>query len=680
MSDDKNTTAQDKPTAPPSTPFHPELVWHEEVTGRRPGDRMVRIAKHRLFQEVKPGVIQPRPEAIEPKEGFGRLSWLIKRALIGRPIPTARESHERFSRVKALAILSSDALSSVAYSTEAIMRTLVVAGVAALSLTLPISLVVVALLAIVATSYRQTVRAYPSGGGSYVVARQNLGTIPGLTAASSLLIGYVLTVAVSIAAGADALISAFPALRPYDVELALGSVALISLINLRGVREAGTIFAVPTYIFVISIFAMITLGLVRLATGGLSYQPGPAEPTTGLQSLGLLLILSAFAKGCAAMTGTEAISNAVPAFKPPESKNARITLVWMALLLGLMFLGISFLATNVGLVPDPSEHETVLSQLTRLVAGDSWFYYLVQFSTAVILLLGANTCYSGFPWLLSIMARDRFAPRWFNLRGDRLAFTSGILTLGILSSVLLVALSSSVDRLLPLYAIGVFITFTLSQAGMIVHWLRGKEKGWRHSMIINGAGATATALVTLVIAYTRLQEGAWVVIVFVPVLVSVFLLINRHYRSIASQLKSSERVTPKGAPPLVVVPVSSLSLVARQGLAYAQDLSNRVVAVHVAADMAEAELLRSQWHDVVGNIPLVVIESPYRLLLEPLLAYVDAIRKMEPESRVLVLLPEFVPKHWWENFLHNHTALRLKAALLSRPEVAVASFPYQLVG
>ncbi|MDP2662795.1 MAG: APC family permease, partial [Dehalococcoidia bacterium] len=431
MKDSDNPDASPERDAPPSTPFHPELVWHEEVAGRRPGDRMVRIAKHRTFQEVRPGVIPARPKAVEPQEGLARAWWRTKRFLIGRPIPTSLEAHERFSRVKALAILSSDALSSVAYSTEAIMRTLVIAGAAALSLTLPISLVVVALLAIVATSYRQTVRAYPSGGGSYVVASANLGRIPGLTAASSLLIGYVLTVAVSIAAGADALISAFPALRPYDMEIAIGAVALISLINLRGVREAGTIFAIPTYVFVVSILGMISFGLVRLVIGGLSYQPGAPEPTSAVGSVGLLLVLSAFAKGCAAMTGTEAISNAVPAFKAPESKNARATLAWMALLLGSMFLGISFLATNIGLVPSLSEHETVLSQLTRLVAGDTWFYYLVQFSTAVILLLGANTCYSGFPWLLSIMARDRFAPRWFNLRGDRLAFTFGILVLGL---------------------------------------------------------------------------------------------------------------------------------------------------------------------------------------------------------------------------------------------------------
>ncbi len=678
MKDSENPAPPPERETQPSTPFHPELVWHEEVTGRRPGDRMVRIAKHRTFQEVRPGVIQPRPKAVEPQAGPARVWWKTKRFLIGKPIPTSREAHERFSKVKALAILSSDALSSVAYSTEAIMRTLVLAGVAALSLTLPIALVVVALLVIVATSYRQTVRAYPSGGGSYVVARTNLGKIPGLTAASSLLIGYVLTVAVSIAAGADALISAFPALRPYDMELAIGAVALISLINLRGVREAGTIFAIPTYVFVVSILGMISFGLVQLVRGGLSYEPPVSGPTAALESVGLLLVLSAFAKGCAAMTGTEAISNAVPAFRAPESKNARATLVWMAILLGSMFLGISFLATSIGLVPDPSEHETVLSQLTRLIAGDNWFYYLVQFSTAIILLLGANTCYSGFPWLLSIMARDRFAPLWFNLRGDRLAFTFGILTLGLLSGLLLVALSSSVDRLLPLYAIGVFITFTLSQAGMVVHWLRIKGKGWRLSSVINGTGAASTAIVTLIITYTKFPEGAWMVIVFVPVMVAVFLLINRHYRSVATQLGSKITIKRKGTPPLVVVPVSSLSLVARQGMAFAQDLSNRVVAVHVAADMTEAENLRARWNDTIGNVPLVVIESPYRLLLEPLLAYVDALRKAEPESQMLVLLPEFVPNHWWQHFLHNHTALRLKAALLSRPEVAVASFPYQL--
>ncbi|MDO8691037.1 MAG: APC family permease [Dehalococcoidia bacterium] len=678
MKDGDNPDASSERGTPPSTPFHPELIWHEEVSGRRPGDRMVRIAKHRSFQEVRPGVIQARPKAVEPQEGLARAWWRTKRLLIGAPIPTAREAQERFGRVKGLAILSSDALSSVAYGSEAIMRTLILAGVAALSLTLPISLVIVALLAIVATSYRQTVRAYPSGGGSYIVARENLGTIPGLTAGAALLVDYVLTVAVSIAAGGAALMSAFPALRAYDVEFTLGAVALISLINLRGVREAGTIFALPTYVFVASILGMIALGLVRLSSGDISYQPGPAGPLAGTENLGWFLLISAFAKGCTAMTGTEAISNAVPAFKPPESQNARATLVSMALLLGTMFLGISFLATHIGLVPDPTEHETVLSQLAHLIVGDSWYYYLVQFATAIILFLAANTSYSGFPWLLSIMARDRFAPRWFNLRGDRLAFTFGILTLGFLAGVILLALGSSVEKLLPLYAIGVFTSFTLSQTGMVVHWMRTREPNWRRSAMVNGTGAVATAIVTLIIAYTKFPEGAWMVVIFVPVLVALFLLINRHYRSVAAQLKATAPVKPTGSSPLVVVPVSSLSVVARQGLAFAQDLSKRVVAVHVAADLAEADSLRAQWEQVVGNVPLVVIESPYRMLLEPLLAYVDALRKMEPNSQILVLLPEFMPKHWWQNFLHNHTALRLKASLLSRPEVAVASLPYQL--
>ncbi len=615
---------------------------------------------------------------MEPQGGFARLWWRVRRFLIGQPIATVQEALERLDKKRALAVLSSDALSSVAYGTEAAMRTLILAGVAALTLTLPISIVIALLLIIVATSYEQTIGAYPGGGGSYIVAHENLGVTPGLIAAASLLVDYVLTVTVSIAAGIAALISAFPVLAPWQVELSVGAVVLVTLLNLRGVRESGTVFALPTYVFVFSIFGVIGVGVFELLTGGIQYTPGPAGPLAGTQALTLFLILSAFARGCTAMTGTEAISNVVPIFKAPEVRNARITLALMAGILAVMFVGISFLVTRIGIIPDPTESQTVLSQLTTVVVGRGWYYYVVQFATTLILLLAANTSFISFPRLLYVLARDRYVPRWFGLRGDRLVFSVGITVLALLSILLLLIFSSSVDRLLNLYAIGVFTSFTLSQSGMVVHWLRLRVGGWQWRVAINAVGAVATAVVTVVVAVTKFLEGAWIVILVVPIFIVFFLLVHGHYVYVAQQLYSTQPVMPKGRAPMVLVPVSSLSRVARGALAFAEDVSKRVVAVHVAADMAEAEDLRREWTQVAADLPLVIIESPYRLLLPPLLAYVDALRETHPDDTLVVVLPEFVPRFWWDNLLHNQTALRLKAALLYRPGVVVASYPYQL--
>lgn len=662
----------------PETPFHPDLVWREEIIGARPGDRVVRIARHRYFRGTAPGTLMPRPEALEPRGGWTRLWWRLRRLLIGEPLATFQEQEQRLNKVRALAVLSSDALSSVAYGTEAAMRVLVLAGVAALSLTLPISVVIAILLIVVAASYEQIIGAYPGGGGAYVVALENLGTVPGLTAAAALIVDYILTVTVSVAAGIAALVSAFPPLAPWQVELSISAVALITLLNLRGVRESGTAFAAPTYIFVLSIAGLIAFGSFRLLTGGISYTPTPAVSTTATEQLSLFLILSAFAKGCSAMTGTEAIANVVPVFKPPEVRNARITLGLMAGILAGMFVGISFLTTRIGIVPDPTETETVLSQLATVVVGRSWYYYLVQFATLLILVLAANTSFVSLPRLLYVLARDRHVPRWFGLRGDRLVFSVGIIVLAILSVSLLLIFSSSVDRLLNLYALGVFTSFTLSQSGMVSHWLRARRDGWRWKSIVNGIGAVATAGVTLIIAITKFLDGAWIVLLILPILITFFLLVHGHYLYVAQQLRSARPVRPRGRPPMVLVPVSSLTRVAREALAFAEDLSTRIVAVHVAASMEEAEAIRREWPEVAGDLPLVIIESPYRLLLPPLLAYVDALRETHPDDILVVVLPEFVPRFWWDNLLHNQTALRLKAALLFRPGVVVASYPYHL--
>ena len=658
--------------------FHPDLAWREEVKGQRPGDRRVRIPRHPLFRTVAPGTLVPRRRAVEPQGGWARLFWLVKRFLIGTPIATELEVNERLTKLKALAVLSSDALSSVAYSVEATMRILIVAGVAALSLTLPITVVVVVLLAIVATSYQQTIRAYPSGGGSYVVAHENLGVLPGLAAGAALLIGYVLTAAVSIAAGVDAILSAFPQLLGSGLWLATWAIILITLMNLRGVRESGTVFAVPTYVFLASMLGMLAFGLWRVTTEGIPYEPADAQQYPAVEPLTWFLILSAFSKGCSAMTGTEAIANAVPAFRPPESRNARITLAIMAVLLGTMVLGIAYLVSRIGILPDPREQVTVLSELTRLVVGEGWYFYLVQFSTALILFLAANTSYTGFPWLLNVMARDRYVPRWFGLRGDRLAFSFGIVTLSLLSIGLILAFRGNTQALLSLYAIGVFAAFTLSQAGMTVHWLRGREQGRLRSAIINGVGAASTGLAAVVIGITRFSEGAWLVILVVPILVALFLTVNRHYRRAAKQL--DERAVPSRmmARPLVVVPIANTNVVAREALAFARSIGEEIVAVHVATDQPDTEQIKEHWSEIAQDVPLVIIESSYRLLIPPLVAYINALREQNPDRPLLVVLPEIVPRHWWEQLLHNQTALRLKAALLPQEGVMVTSVPYQL--
>jgi amino acid transporter len=675
--DGSRMTAPADPQGQPDS-FHPDLARREEIPGHKPGDRVVRISRHRYFRGSANGALLPRPAATEPRNVPGRLLRRAKELLIGTPIPTANEAQERLTKIKALAVLSPDALSSVAYGTEAAMRILVLAGVGALSLTLPVSLAIALLLVIVATSYRQTIPAYPSGGGSYIVAHENLGALPGLVAGAALIVGYTLTVAVSIAAGADALQSAFPVLEPYSIALVVGGVLLMLVANLRGLREAGSVFVIPTYAFVFSILGLIAFGLFRLATGGIPYEPRDPGPHAGTEALTLFLVLSAFAKGCSAMTGTEAIANAVPAFQPPEAKNAKATLGLMAGLLAVMFVGVSFLVTQIGLIPDPNEQQTVLSDLTRAIVGDGWYYYLVQFATAAILMVAANTCFAGFPWLLKIMARDQYVPSWFGLRGDRLVFSTGMIALALASIVLLLIFNGSVERLLPLYAIGVFTAFTLSQSGMVMHWLRGKEDGRGRKALINGFGAVTTAMVTGIIGVTKFAEGAWIVIVIVPMMIVLFFLINSHYKSVARQMVCRAGVRPTGTQPMVLVPVASLNMVTQQALAFAQDLGNRVVAVHVSSDPAEAELLREEWQKVIGDVPLVIIESPYRLLLPPLLAYVDALRESHPDSGLVVMLPEFVTKHWWENILHNQTALRLKASLLYRPGVVVASYPFHL--
>jgi amino acid transporter len=660
--------------------YHPDLEWRQTVRGAKPGDRYVRIATHRGFTRIGKNYLVPRPGTGTPSTRFGRGMQRLKHIVLGNPIPTASEVHERLNKIRALAVFSSDALSSVAYATEEIMKVLVLAGAAMLYLTLPISVVIIALLAIIVISYRQTIRAYPKGGGSYIVASQNLGVIPGLTAASALMTDYVLTVAVSSAAGVAAITSLFPELLPYTAELSVGAVALLAIANLRGLREAGTIFAAPTYAFVLIMYLLIAVGLYRLFFGGGVEYTAPASALPqGSQSIGIFLLLSAFAQGCTAMTGTEAISDGVLAFKPPEATNARKTLLAMGVILGTMFLGMSFLATQIHVLP--ATEETVLSQLGRTVFGEGLMWVLLQFATALILVLAANTAFADFPRLGFFLARDRFLPRLFKFRGDRLAFTAGIVLLAGLAIMLLIIFHGNLDSLIPLYAVGVFTSFTLSQAGMVAHWRHTREPGWQRSAVLNGIGMVATALVTLVIASTKFVHGAWIVVLLIPLMIGLLYGIHSHYVRLEGARRAETPLLPEDVHVRFVVPIADLGVPARQALAYARALApddHHVIAVHVTDDVDEATELQGQWGSWQPGIQLVIIESPYRSLAGPLLAYVDALQETHPKDTVTVVLPEYVPSHWWEHLLHNQTALRLKGALLFHPGVVVTNVPYHV--
>ncbi len=605
----------------------------------------------------------------------------VKRLLVGAPIPDRLAQHERFSRVTGLAVLSSDALSSVAYATEEILRTLVAAGAATLWLTTPIAGTIAVLLLVVVFSYRQTIYAYPDGGGAYRVAKENIGLYAGLVSAAALLVDYVLTVAVSVSAGVAAITSAFPSWLPLRVWLGLAFVAILTVGNLRGVRESGRLFAIPTYFFIAITLALVGAGLWKLAVGPTAVGPGGAglPAGNGTQALTLFLVLRAFANGCTAMTGVEAVSNGVSAFRPPESRNAVTVLLVMGALSVTLFLGITVLAQGYAI--SPREQETVVSQLARAIFGnESALYYLVQAATMLILVLAANTAYSGFPRLSSIVARDRYLPRQFSHQGDRLVFSNGILALSVLASVLIVAFGGDTHRLIPLYMIGVFIGFTLSQAGMVVKWRRERVSGWRRNALLNGLGALLTTIVLLVVAITKFTEGAWIVVFLVPVLVVLFLAIRRHYDDLTSVLSLDDF----GAPPRihrhrVLIPVSSVHRGTLAALHYARSLSTDVTAVHVAGDEAETETFRRAWATWGDGVRLVVVESPFRDLLRPLLQYIEGIASKRQRNETLtIVVPQVVPRRSWHNLLHSQTAGFLRLALLFRPGIIITNVPYQI--
>ena len=627
----------------------------------------------------------------EPRRGLS--TWLI-----GRPLQTADAPHQTIGKAVGLAVFASDALSSTAYATQEILVILAVAGTAAFGYAFPISVAIVALMAIVTISYEQTIHAYSGGGGAYIVSRDNLGELPAQMAGAALLTDYILTVAVSVSSGVAQITSASPMLSEYRVLIAVVLIIFVMLVNLRGVKESGVIFAIPTYFFVTMMIFMLLLGFIKYISGSL----GTVVDPPSLEVLGPLivvtpfLILHAFSSGTAALTGIEAISNGITAFKEPRSRNAGLTLIAMALILGFLFLGITFLSGEIHAIP--SEHETVISQLARTIyAGRDILYLMTITATSVILIMAANTAFADFPRLSALLAADGFLPRQYAYRGSRLVFSNGIISLAVFASILVIIFKASVSALIPLYAIGVFLSFTLSQTGMARRWFKiGRlkpdeeivERGsklhydqrWIFKMIINGFGAFLTFIVMLVFAFTKFLDGAWVVLIVIPIIVYMFSAIHRHYRDLAKSLSLADfgerPLTPRHR---VIIPISGVHRGTLLALRYARTLSSDVTAVHVAIDPAETEKLEKKWESWGEGVRLVTLNSPYRLLLEPLIDYIeDVASHRQPNETITVVVPEFVPKHWYHNLLHMQTAFLLRAALLFKSDIVITSVPYQV--
>lgn len=680
------------PLAQPSE-INPDLVVQEKKQGARPGDVYVRVhAPHsRLFRRIGPGHFVATPQASHPVGALEKGYRKFKGILIGQPLETAQESHQRLNKLKALAVFGSDPISSCAYATEEAMLVLAAAGSGALTFAFPIAVAVSLVLSIVAFSYRQTVFAYPQGGGSYNVSRENLGVLPGLIAAAALLIDYILTVAVSIVAGSIAVTSALvasgyapqiqalnAALPPnlnVNVILSLLFILLMTVGNLRGVRESGAIFAVPTYVFLVSLAALLALGLFQTLTGTLQ----PAQPPLVLpaaEPLTLWLILRAFSAGSVAMSGTEAISNGVPAFERPESKNAATTLTIMATILTVSFLGISFLATRMGLVPGP---ETIISQVARSVFGTNMLYYIFQIATTGILIIAGNTAFADFPRLASVLARDNFMPRQFLFRGDRLAFSTGIVALAAVAALLIVLFAGDVTRLIHLYAVGVFLAFTLSNTGMVMHWRKLRGAGWKRSMVINGFGAALTLVILIIVGVTKFALGAWIVVLLIPLIAGTFLFIHRHYEHVAAQLRIVANQLP--APTvnaIVLVPIDDVNYASLRAISFARTISRDLIVLHIAVNGERTEKIKQKIANYAPGVKFVIVDSPYRSFTRPMLAYIDALHSQRPDAFVTIVLPEFITAHWWEGLLHNRTANRLRHVFEKHPNVAVVLVPYLL--
>jgi len=659
-----------------------------QLKGRKAADRRVRVERPHsaYFRYSAEGQLVAKQAASMPRTRAGRALARVRALVFGRPLSIHDEMDERLPKKKALAIFSSDPISSSAYATEEILRVLVLAGAGFLFLSLPIAAAIALLLAVVSTSYRQIGYAYPSGGGAYAVARANLPALASLVAAGALLVDYVMTVAVSTASAVEQIISAVPEVADERLLIGVGAVVLITLGNLRGLRESGNIFAIPTYLFVGSALLMIAIGVYRIVVMG--EHSAPPSPLPGapdpLEPLGLLLIIRAFASGSVALTGTEAIANGVPAFKPPEPRNAATTLTVVAVLLAVLFIGITFVALNFGIVAiDEPAPKTVISQVAALAFGDgSIGFYLFQAFTALILFLAANTSYNAFPRLAAILARDGYLPRQFSFRGDRLAFTSGIVILSLVAIALLVIFEGNTTALIPLYSVGVFVSFTISQGGMVRHWLRERSSGWHWRIAINGFGCALTAFVAVVVTVAKAPPSLLVAIV-IPILVAMMLFINRQYRASAAQLEVRPDVvipTPHREE-RVVVPVPGINRAVIQAVNVGRSIASDVRAVLISDDPDDAMELKTRWEHQLPSVPLVIVESPYRALVGPMLAYLDILDQAwppgKPEPITFVVVPEYVASSWWERILYNQSANRLKRALIGRAHTVVVNVPYR---
>jgi amino acid transporter len=587
----------------------------------------------------------------------------LKETVTGPPLPTHQMMSNRLNKIRALAAFSPDALSSIAYANQEIYLGLVVAGSAGLSLAWPIGLAITTLLVLLAISYYQTIQGYPSGGGSFIVAKENLGIVPGVIAAAALLIDYLLTAAVSLTAGMDAIASAFPSLQPYKVGMALGILLIITVINLRGIQESGTAMAVPVYLFLITYISMIGYGVIVALRQG----PGPLHVFAPAATLpvSLFLVLHTFSSGCTALTGIETISNGTPAFHPPEARNAGKTLIAMAVLMGVLFVGSIGLTQYLAVTASPDE--TILSAFAHRLLGNSAGYYLIQVSTTLILAVAANTSFAGFPRLAAIMAREGFLPRPLSNLGDRLVFNNGILMLAGGTAALIVFFGGDTHALIPLFAVGVFLAFTLSQIGMVVHWWRKKGRGWGAKAVANGVGALATCITLLIVCVSKFTQGAWIIVLLIPILVAIFLRIRHHFKQVSAQLSMSGHppsLNP-GPPPRVVVPISGVHRGIVGAINFARSISPDVTAFYIELEPGAAERVKADWEHWWPDVPLVIRPSPYRSIITPLLDFLDETDQEHHDGQqAVVVLPEFIPAHWWQSLLHNQASLMIKTAML----------------
>ncbi|MDQ0917876.1 APC family permease [Paenibacillus sp. V4I5] len=604
----------------------------------------------------------------------------LKKIMFGKPLKSSEIESEKLPVWKGLPILSSDALSSVSYGTEQILLELATVGIAAFAFSLPIAISIIALIMLLVLSYRQVIEAYPQGGGAYMVTKENLGMAWGRLTGVSLLIDYTLTVAVSISAGVQAITSAFPSAVPYIVPITLVLVWIMVWLNLRGTSESGTIFAIPTYFFILCILLLVGKGIYDMLTGSLNTHPIAFAPSSMTSSLTLFVLLKAFSSGCSAVTGIEAISDAVPHFRTPSVKNAKRTLVSLGTLLAIVFGGVTILALGYGIAPDPNGHTSVLSMVTEHAFGRGVMYYATQIGTMLILVLAANTSFNGFPILASIMAQDKNFPRMFSFRGDRLSFHYGIITLGVLASILLIGFKGKTDALIPLYAIGVFLSFTLAQGGLVRKWLKERVKGWIGKLLINGLGGIVSLAVLLIFSVTKFSEGAWIVIIITPLLLWLITKISHHYDDVANQLRidiTIERVYTKE--PLIIVPVAGIHRVVAHSLSYAKSLSPNVIAFYVSFSDEDEELMQEKWEKWDPGVRLVVFKSRYRTILKPLAEFIERIdTHVSEKQNIMVILPQFMPKKWWHRLLHNQSAARIRTKLQADKDIVVATVPYHL--